>query len=323
VNRRFLLVQTLAALFASAVAWAAEPGTVRVSERGCTDYDLVRLDELVAIEVETLGSELSPRPSEALLECRADAVSIRVAVTGSAVVRSRRVETQSMDRAAATRLLALTITELLAQLWSENPPPRSLAQKPQTAAPDRDSPPPDRDAGQERVAGPEPGLAVSAGAAFRSMLEPRAGLFGGSLRAEYAVLLPLSVGLDLEGAYGSVRSEHAAVNVTLASAATYAAVSARLGRVAIGGGPGVRFGWINLSPEDLEPNSEGSDVSGAWGGPILLTFAKWAPDGYLLYSSLELGAVTLPVVGTFNGAEPEVELKGLWFAAGVGVGVNL
>jgi hypothetical protein len=56
---------------------------------------------------------------------------------------------------------------------------------------------------------------------------------------------------------------------------------------------------------------------------MLLLRASWSGGDYLLYSGLELGAVTLPVVGTFNGVEDELELRGLWFSAGVGIGVNL
>jgi hypothetical protein len=319
VIRRFPLAKTLAALLASGVAWGAEP-PVRISQRGCTDFDLTRLDELVGIEVETVATELSSQPSEVFLECRAGVVSIRATLPESSATRTSKVEPRSMDRAAATRLLALTITELLAQLWSERPAQSAPIEKPLAPPepePKRDAAPPEKPVGGERK------FAAYAGGAYRSMLEPRAALFGGALRAEYAVVSPLTLGLDFEGAFGSVRSTHAGVDVALASAAAYAAFGGRVGPVEMGAGPGARFGWVNLSPEDLEPNAEGSDVSGAWGGPMVLARASWAGSGYLLFSSFELGAVTLPVVGTFNGVETEVELRGLWFAAGVGVGVNL
>ena len=315
-RRRFLLAQILTGLLTSSVGWATEQ-PVRISQRGCADVDLARLDELVAIEVDTVASELSPRQSDVFLECSGGVVSIKVLVRETSASRSTQIEPRSMDRAAATRLLALTITELLAQLWSEKPAPSAPVEQTSVESPERDMAAPERSPAAERK------FAAYAGAAYRSMLEPRAGLLGGALRAERAVVSPLTVGLDLEAAFGRVRSEHAEVDVALASAAAYATLGGRVGPVGLGIGPGARFGWVNLSPEDLEPNAEGSDVSGVWGGPMLLALAKWAPDGYLLYSSFELGAVTLPVVGTFNGAEPEVELQGLWFAAGLGIGVNL
>jgi hypothetical protein len=317
LRRQLLLAQALTALLTSSVGWGAEQ-PVRITQRGCDDVDLARLDELVAIEVDTVASELSPRQSDVFLECRAGAISIKAELRESSASRSSKVEPRSMDRAAATRLLALTITELLAQLWSEKPAPSAPIEQPEPATPELDAPPE-----KSAAAAGERRFAAYAGAAYHSMLEPRAGLFGGALRAEYAPLSLLTFGLDFVGAFGTVRSEHAEVDVMLASAAVYATLGGRVGPVALGIGPGARLGWVNLSPEDLEPNSDGSDVSGAWGGPMLLGLAKWAPNGYLLYSSLELGAVTLPVVGTFNGAEPEVELKGLWFLAGLGVGANL
>ena len=162
-----------------------------------------------------------------------------------------------------------------------------------------------------------------AGAAFRSMFEPRAGLFGGTLRVEYAVLRPVTLAFDLEGVYGSVRTEHASVSAVLGSAAAYAPIGGRLGRTALGVGPGARIGWVNLSPRDLEPNAVGSDVTGAWAGPLLLGRARWSGDGYVLYSSVEAGIVALPVVGTVNGADPELELRGVWLAACLGIGMNL
>jgi hypothetical protein len=120
-----------------------------------------------------------------------------------------------------------------------------------------------------------------------------------------------------------VRSEHADVDVLAGSAALYAPVGARFGSTALGIGPGFRLGWVALSPTPLSPGAVGSDVSGAWGGPLLLARARWSKEGWGLHAGVEGGLVTLPVVGTLNGQGAEVELRGAFIAVGAGVGIDL
>jgi hypothetical protein len=321
VNDKSPLRTALALTLTAGVCAGAAP-KVRLSERGCSAYDRARLDELIAIELETVESDREARPSDVVLECRDGIVSIQASLRGTMRQRKSRVDPKAMDRAAATRLLALAITELLSQLWSDAPEkPAPAKSQPQPAplppAERRDaSLPASADENEHR-------WGVFVGGVFRSMLEPRAGLFGGSARAEYETGSLLAVALDLEVAHGSVQSEHADVDVLLASAALYAPIGARLGQTALGVGPGVRAGWVNLSPSRLAPGAVGSDVSGAWAGPLLIARAKWSSDAWAVFAGLEGGLVTLPVVGTLNGGAAEVELRGAWLAASVGVGANL
>jgi len=309
------LAPLLAAVLCLGTASAAPPA-IRLTEHGCSAYDRARLDELIAIELETVESDRPARPSDVALECSAGVVSIRASLRGTSRERKSRVDPKAMDPAAATRLLALAITELLAQLWSEAEPARPPPVPAARPAEPQDVPAP-------LTVAHEREFAVFAGAAFRTMLEPRAGLFGGALRAEYDPVPWLGLGLDLEVADGSVQSSHADVDVLLGSAALYAPIGARLGRTALGAGPGVRMGWVELSPTRLEPGATGRDVSGAWGGPLLMARALWTNNALALCSGLEAGLVTLPVVGTLNGEAAEVEVRGVWVAASLSVGANL
>jgi hypothetical protein len=158
---------------------------------------------------------------------------------------------------------------------------------------------------------------------LRSILEPRATLLGGVLGAEYQFSSVVALALALEGARGTVRSEHATVDVDLGSAALHASIGQRFGAFVLGVGPGARFGWVRFEPKELDPNTLGSTVSGAWAGPLLLARARWSTGSLVLYSSVEAGVVTLPVVGTVDGNASELELRGPWFAACAGIGMRL
>jgi len=285
---------------------------LQLREQDCAGYDSARLSELLEIEVETIRAERPSRASDVSLVCRDGRVAIRVALRDGSAELSGQVDARGTAPAARTRLLALTISELLAQLWSER-----LPSKP--AAPGA---PPATDVSPLEPARPPAEFVPYAAVALRSMLEPRATLLGAVLGAEYQFSSALALALAVEGAQGTVRSEHATVGVQLGSAALHASIGQRFGAFVLGVGPGARFGWVRFEPTELEPNTLGRTVSGAWAGPLLLARARWSTGWLVLYSSVEAGVVTLPVVGTVNGKASELELRGAWFAACAGIGTR-
>ena len=282
------------------------------------------------IEFLTIGAEHAPRPSDVLLECRDGVVSVRVSLRDGTGERSGVVDPGAADRAARTRLLALTISEFLSQLWSDvpaqptpvvaTPPPDDRATPPPA---DRATPP----GGAPSVRARAPAWELHVGAALRSMMDPRAGLLGATLGVEYwlspSVVPFVAIGVDVEAVFGTVRSEHADVAAALGSTALHAVFGGRLGDVALGAGPGARVGIVNFSPSVHDtngPNTVGHDVTGPWAGPFALALAQWTRGRLVVRASVELGVVTLPFVGTLNGQTAEVSLQGAWLAATVGAG---
>jgi len=294
----------LGSLLHASTAFGAS-ADIRTSANGCADYDRERLDELLAIEAETIGAEHPARPSDVVLECRGSVVSFRVSLRDGSDTRSGMVDPGAADRASRTRLLALAISELFAQLWSRAPEaPPAVARAAPPAA--------------ERPAYATWGL--RGGAALRSVLDPRAGLLGAAVGADYWLLPSIGLGLDVEGVFGNVRSEHADVGVTLVSTSVHAVAGLRVGDVALGAGPGVRLGLAKFAPQVTSANAIGHDVTGPWAGPFGLALAQWSKAGFAVYASFEIGVVTLPVVGTLNGQSAELALRGAWLAAGLGAG---
>jgi len=287
---------------------------LRLREQDCAGYDSARLSELLEIEVETIRAERPSRASDVSLVCHDDgSVAIRVALRDGSAELSGQVDPRGTEPAARTRLLALTISELLAQLWSERPPSKPAASDAPQAT----------DVSPLEPRRPRTEFVPYAAVALRSMLEPRATLLGAALGAEYQFSSALALALSVEGAQGTVRSEHATVGVKLGSAALHASIGQRFGAFVLGVGPGARFGWVRFEPTELAPHTLGSTVSGAWAGPLLLARARWSTGWFVLYSSVEAGVVTLPVVGTVNGSASELELRGGWFAACAGIGARL
>jgi hypothetical protein len=292
---------------------------IRTSAEGCADHDGDRLNELLAIEAETIGAEHAARPSDVLLECRGGVVSVRVSLRDGSGERSGVVDPGTADRSARTRLLALTISEFLAQLWSDVP---SAAATVERATPPPGARPPDARPAASPAMEHAPAWLLHGGAALRSLMDPRAGLLGGTIGAELRLSRFVAIGVDVEGVFGSVRSEHADVGVSLGSTAVHAAFGRRFGDVTLGAGPGVRLGIVRFSPAvDSNANAIGHDVTGPWAGPFALALAQWTKDRFVVRTSFELGVATLPVIGTLNGQTAEVSLRGTWFAATVGAGV--
>jgi hypothetical protein len=307
ITRFTLLVSSL---LGASPALAASPD-VRTTAQGCSGYDAERLDELLAIETATIAAEHAARPSDVRLSCRDAVVTVHVSLRDGTGERSSVVDPGTADRAARTRLLALTITELLADLWRDAPaPPEALP---------KEAPPVDERPAKPASARP-PSWVLHGGAAVRSMLDPRTGLLGGTLGVAFRASPYVAIGVDVEGLFGSARSEHADVGVTLVSTAVHAVFGPRIGDVTLGAGPGARLGVVRFSPTVDEANTVGHDVSGPWAGPFALAVAQWTKAHFAVRASLELGVATWPFVGTVNGQAEELALRGVWFGGTVGAG---
>lgn len=281
------------------------------------------------VDVDTLGT------TRVRASCTRDATLLEVddGVTGK--LTSRRIDLEGTARVARSRLLALAIAELVSASWAE------LRLRPPSDAPPvftPVAPEPVRDVARRVVdarlapAPPPPPGPIRRVSRARLMLD---GTFGGSGSPAHVIgggqvealvdlgaRVSLSFGMDLSR--GRVRSDLGDVRDDRLGWSTALLLRRLIGDWWIAGGIGARVGRARLEGDRDAPNAR--VVSAPFGGAFLVGETWRVLVGRLLvHARLELGTVTLPVVGRVGDPRGPVAaaVDGAWSTLSLGLGVAL
>lgn len=290
------------------------------------DCGNVRGDEVRAL----IALELKPRlriatadeaaaALSASLSCASPEVAtISVAAPGDATPLRLDVDLSKAAPPARTRLLALSVAELIAtrRLQRQEPaaPPAAPVQdEPAQVTPVRESPSQDEPA--------RAGLRLWIGPALARAAAPATTLLGASagIAQSFGVL---SLNAELQALFGSAELTDANVAVQALSARVALAPQLTLGSFVLSAGAGVRAGHVRLAADAQRPQLIGDTFSGLWFGPLALAAldVDVARPGSLRIE-LEAGYVARGVAGQDTHAQTLLAMRGLWISALAAVGL--
>jgi hypothetical protein len=295
--------------WAGTTAWAAGTTDARVKlvTEACPGVDAARLGELVAIELGTVGTGRTLRPSFVVLAC--DGERVTITATDEQTGRHSRSEVLSRDTAgpALLRLLALSVSELVAT--SEGPAEKQLP----LAGP----PTPVQQSEPSRR------FRATAAGSLRRVAQPATWLAGFALGAEVAFASYLALTIEGRGEIGSTTTSLTTVDWRAGGARAALLVGAGKGAWRIEAGPGVEGGLVQLSAHDTA-TAKGNSLLAPWVGPIgRLRVIRGFGSRVFLLGQLDGGWVMHRVAGDASNGSPLVEWSGGWAGLTLGAGVLL
>ena len=306
----------LALELASERAQAAEPSAeppllpIGLELDGCQALDQGELDKLLAMEFRTLGVLPTQPPERVRIDCAAQGAIVTLESTNT----SNSVDFAATTPSAWPRLLALAVSEIVIESRARGATPsaprttsRRLAKAPRASA----------HTSQEGRQ-----FRVFAGVAVRRALRPATWLTGPDLGVALELNGYFSLAADLRLELGHTETALASVDWVSTSGALVALGGGKVGHWSFGVGPGVRVGYLRLSPQVQVANATGHSVGGVWGGPELQARA-WFGLGArgFVFGGVESGFITTPVIGLVNGERRLVDTGGVWLSATLGAGL--
>jgi hypothetical protein len=299
--------------------------SVRLEIRDCGE---VRGDDVRAL----IALELAPRlriaaPDEAQpalsasLRCDGgDIASIAVSAAGDASPLRLEVELSKAAPAARTRLLALSVAELIAtrRLQHQEPvaQPTARAEPAQEDASAQDAPAQDE---PERAA-----LRLWIGPGLARAAAPATTLLGASAGIA-RTFGPFALSGELQALFGSAELSDANIAVQALSARVALAPQLALGAVVLSAGAGVRAGHVKLTAESQRSELVGDSFAGLWFGPVALAAVDVdvAPPGSLRFA-FETGYVVRGVAGQDALSQHTLlAMRGVWVSALAAVALAL
>jgi hypothetical protein len=278
---------------------------VRLVTESCPGVDAARLEELVALEIGTVGATWTPFPS-VVLSCQGDQVTITATEAQTGHQSQSEVLARGTTGPALLRLLAISVSELLAT--NEAPVEKKLpvVQEP-TPLPQ-----------------PEPArrFHATAAASLRRMGRPATWLGGLALGAGFAFARHFAFALEGRGEIGSTATSLTSVDWLVAGANVALLAGAGTGVWRFEAGPGVEVGLVRLSAHDTASGAKGSSLSEPWAGPIgrLRVIRALGRRAFLL-GRIDGGWVMQRVTGSASDGQPLVELRGAWVGVSIGAGM--
>ncbi|MDF3072027.1 MAG: hypothetical protein K0R38_7628 [Polyangiaceae bacterium] len=304
---RALRVLLLASLVSFPSQGRATEAPLQLSMSECTSLSEQALREHLALELSTLG--LSTARVRLQLRC-SGGVAEAQAARAEEPPATTRVALDDTARGARERLVALAISELVAQIERARPPSREPA--PVVARPESAAPRPPR----------KPANDLSAAASAVTQGTPRSTLWGAALAARVGVGERWSLLLDGRFERGTDELTLADVRWTSLSALVGAAARARAGPLELSAALGVRAGWLSLVADAQAPD-EGRQLTAPWAGVAVPLRAAWGSDLVRPFVGAEAGYVVLPVRGRVSDGPTLVEHRGGWLSVSLGVAIAL
>ncbi len=294
--------------FAGTAAWAAGPtdAQVKLVTEACPDVDAARLEELVAIELSTVGAGRTLGPAVVVLACEGDRVAITA--TEARTGRQSRSEVLARDTAgpALLRLLALSVSELVAT--SEMPVEKRL--------------PVVREPAPLPKSEPARRFRATAAVSFRRVAWPATWLGGFALGAEFAFARHFALAIEGRGEIGSTSTSLTTVDWLLAGASLALLAGAGRGAWRLEAGPGVEVGLARLSAHDTATGAKGHSLSDPWAGPIgRLRVIRALGSRAFVLGQIDGGWVMQRVAGDASDGSPLVEFRGGWAGLTIGAGM--
>jgi hypothetical protein len=313
IGRRLAPLLLLACAAVAAPARAEPAWSFDLSIEGCPNVDAIRLRELIAIELGTVGAVDFPRATMIRLSCTGARVSIALIDTVTGRHSSTDLDLVTTAAPARPRLLALTVTEFMALTWAELRAPASAVPAP-TSAPAVVVAAPSPETG--------PSVRLFAVAGVRRIGQPRTWLSGAGIGCDLSFGPHLALAADFRAESGETHTTLAAIDWLGGTGTVGLAIGAGRGHLGWDVVPGFTVGVVRLSAAPTTSDARGAVLTGLWAGPTLTTRLR-RTFGNRAYVHLELGAgaVTRSVVGLVNNSSPLVRIQGGWGAAGLGGGV--
>jgi hypothetical protein len=295
-------------------AFAATSRSFTLDASPCPAYDAVGLRALVDIELGTIAAERIPRPVAIRLDCDGESVRITVTDVGTGK-QDRSVIAPREDAAAArVRLLALTITELVASAWNHPSPPSVPPAAAQEFSLPGPAPPP---------AAPR-AWRLFADASLRRLGSPPAWRWGVAGGGERTLLRHFTLSLAVFGDTGTVSTSLADVNERDLGAAAAVRAGFSLGRLRLEAGPGFRAGLVRLSARPKLAGAQGGSLYGFSSGPLLsLRLATNLGRYASVEARLESGHATHKTTGLVNDTDRLADTGGWWFGFALGAGLEI
>jgi hypothetical protein len=292
--------------WAGTAAWAAGPTDVRLVTEACPGVDTARLEELVALELGTVGAGRTLSPAVVVLVCEGD----RIAITATEAQTGRQFRAEVLARGTAgpagLRLLAIAVSELVATSEVPVEKRRSLVQETTPMHP------------------PEPvrWFRASAAASLRRVARPATWLEGFALGAELAFARHFALAIEGRGEFGSTDTSLTSVDWRVAGASVAVLADAGWGAWRIAAGPGVEVGFVKLSAHNTATGAKGTSLSAPWAGPLgkLCVLRAFGSRAFVL-GRIEGGWVMHRVSGDVSDGSPLVELRGGWAGLTIGAGM--
>jgi hypothetical protein len=321
-TRSIGVIVSLAAMVAvSARAAAAETSSGRVrlqfEAAGCTG---LRLDDVLPFAQVEVGSRLADPADDGadpvVVKCSGDKITI-LAKGSDMAPRSYRTDLANTAPSVRPRIVAIAIAEVLHDL-------EIVPRRPDT--PNRVAPVIRRERGETPPPKPAPPpKGATELAAFwqanRFQLDGRWHM-GGGIRFDYAQQW-WSAGLDA-GAAGRIDNVALGrVSTLLVYMSPYAAGRFVQGPLTMRVGAGYAFGVGQITGLPGVARVAQDKVTGPWGSPYALLDVGFALSEFFSFSVRgQAGWVTAAVVGEVQGGK-EVDLKGLWTSAQIGMALTL
>jgi hypothetical protein len=289
---------------------------LQLESAGCT---ALRLDDVLPYAQVEVGNRLAeandPEADPVVVRCAGDRITILAAGPDKAP-RSYRTDLGSTSPSVRPRIVAIAIAEVLHDLEIVPRRPESTNRVVPIIR-------------RERAVEPPPPAVPPKGStqlgafwqANRFQLDGR-WLMGGGIRFDFAEAW-WSAGLDAGAAARGETTELGKVNAVLVYMSPYAAVRWVQGPLTVRVGGGYAFGVGRITGSAKNAQDFQDNVTGPWGSPYgLLDFGFAPSESVSINLRGQAGWVSMPVVGYVDRGR-EVDLKGFWTSAQIGVALAL
>jgi hypothetical protein len=329
-------VVSVAVLCVAERAHAQPTLSVRIELAACTASDARGIARVVQAELGSSIAVSTDLPASALETPSSELTRVRVTcsdevtelqvqdpVTGKRL--SRRLRIPPELAAARSRMLGLSIAELVAASWIELRGTRTSEAKVVEATAPRETRAAALEAAEHGLGTRRPHYELCALASARHWTRDDFTSFGGALAFSWLLESWLALVLDADAATGSHSVSLGQVNALLGSLALGPRVRYAAGRWSFMAGAGMRVGLVHfagVANRELVPPPEQRAQTLPWAGPLLAFSAGRRLAGPVsLSAALEAGLVSYRAEARVAG-RGEFEIAGPWLGLGLGLGFS-
>jgi hypothetical protein len=278
--------------------------------------DHAELSELLAIEFHTLNVLPATPPERVHVQCAPGRAIVTLYAVDGASNGSSEVQLGATAPAVWSRLLALSISELVIESRSRAPANAGPSAAPRPAA-TRSSP-------STPIQHENSAFHGFVGITLRRAIRPATWLSGPELGALLELSRTFSLAADLRLELGRTDTALAKIDWLSASGALALLVGGRVGHWSFGVGPGVCVGYLQLSPKAQVAAATAHTVSGPWAGPELVARARYDFDArWFVLGGVDSGIAMTSVTGLVNAEQRLLDTGGAWLSTMLGAGMSL
>jgi hypothetical protein len=328
------------ALSSAKPARARSPLSVSLELAPCAEEDAAGLRRVVQTELgnsvtvlpaeptpksEPNAGPVDPQLARVTVSCAGSVIELEVRdpVTGKTL--SRHLQIPPELSGARTRVLGMSIAELVAASWIELSGTSASPARVVEATASRETRSAALSAARRGLATGARGYEVESFAFAQRFTKERFDSFGVGVGFGWVAREWLDLTLDARGDAGTRSVSLGHINALLGSLAFCPRARRALGNWSLEAGLGVRAGLVHLSGvarSDLTPAPEQRSPTLPWAGPMLELRASFRPARPLLVSALfEAGLVSYRAEARVAG-QGEFAVAGPWLGLGLGFGFS-